>query len=166
MPDSRFNTQPNQSWTAELWSFALRCYTHEKDHLLRLQDTAQLHINDALTVAFADAKQLELHPACWDQVRSGRPRQVLLRLRRLRQTLNRSDPGRPLALDWELTLEQWDLARLANCLSPVNTAGEPGTHTRTTERAIAAISEHSALSVNQTDTLIMRLVRSTERAVD
>lgn len=98
-----------------LWDFALSIYPHNKASLLRWQD-AGAAINDLLLAGFAVKHQLHICRSDWLLVDSGRPRALLRRLRQHRFTLPDDHPTRPLALQWELSLEQWDLALLAACL--------------------------------------------------
>lgn len=148
---------PASDRATELWSFAVRCYALEQAHLLSLQNSARLHINDALVAAYAIAGSLGIDAGRWHDVRAGRPRQVLLRVRGYRQTMTRSDPGRPRVLDWELALERWDLSRLATCL--VSEGVDRGGH----EFIVALLSEQCDLSAEEVEPLLLRLQRSAEQ---
>lgn len=104
------------SSAADLWQFALTVYADHQDQLLHWQGRGA-GVNDLLLLAFARRHRLGLKPDLWQRVDRGRPRQLLRRLRHYRFKLDRHDPQRRPALDWELALEQWDLALLADCLS-------------------------------------------------
>ncbi|WP_169579620.1 DUF2390 domain-containing protein [Saccharospirillum impatiens] len=144
------NANTDADRPADLWSFALRCYAIEQAHLLSLQHNAGLHINDALVAAYAAASASLLDGVRWEYVRSGRPRQILLRVRRVRQSMKRSDPNRPRALDFELELERWDLFRLAGCVSGKGSASDE-------DRSAEVLSEQCDLSVDEVKALIHRL---------
>lgn len=151
------NTKPDNDRSADLWSFAVRCYAIEQDHLLSLQQNARLHINDALAAAYAVTNQLELNTRCWQAVQAGRPRQLLHRVRRYRLAMERSDPKRARLLEWELTLERWDLSLLARCLGG-------GQSDQTDHRRIVTrLSERCDLSVDAVEALLGRLQFSGQR---
>lgn len=151
--------EPDTDRSVDLWSFALRCYALEQSTLLSLQQSARLHINDALAAAYALTNALRLDASRWEQIRAGRPRQVLLRVRRYRQSMQRSDPGRALALDWELELERWDLSRLARCFQGNETGNADGVGD---DGLTALLSEQCDLSVDEVDELLGRLQRSVQ----
>lgn len=151
-PKASIHTQTDTNRVADLWSFALRCYSIEQAALLGLQASARLHINDALFAAYARAHYLAPDAARWQQIRMGRPRQALLRVRQLRYRLSRSDPSRKRALEWELELERWDLARLASCFY--------GSGEACSEDIAELLSQQCDLSVDEVDSLLGRLVRS------
>lgn len=154
MIQSPDNTETNSDRSADLWTYAVRCYAVEQDHLLSLQQSARLHINDALVAAYAVSNQLVLNASRWQAVRSGRPRQVLQRVRRYRLTLERSDPKRARLLDWELALERWDLSLLARCL------GSEPSDQADYGRIVTQLSEHCDLSVNEVAALLSRMQMS------
>ena len=145
------NTESDNDRSADLWSFAVRCYAVEQASLLSLQQNAHLHINDALAAAYAVTNQLAFNVSCWQAVRAGRPRQVLHRVRRYRLAMERSDPKRARLLDWELTLERWDLSLLARCLG--SEPSDQADHSRIATQ----MSEHCDLSVEAVETLLGRL---------
>jgi hypothetical protein len=159
MTDTPSTADTDTLVSSQLWAFALRCYSVDKESLLALQETADLHINDALFLAFAATENRVPGPVRWRQVREGRPRQLLLRLRRYRQQMLRSHPGRSLALDWELALEQWDLRRLATCFE--TKVGDGSEYSEEVASAAAVmLVEQSALRNVEARDLINRLVRS------
>lgn len=157
-PEASTHSQNDQSRVTELWSFALCCYSVEQAALLGLQESVRLHINDALFAAYARAHHLTPDAARWQQIRAGRPRQLLLRVRQLRYRLSRSDPNRKRALEWELELERWDLARLAGCL------GGDNDECSDDARVAGLLSQQCDLSVYEAIDLLERLVRSGKRA--
>ena len=144
-------TESDSDRSTDLWSFAVRCYAVEQASLLSLQQNARLHINDALVAAYAVSNRLVINARHWQAVRAGRPRRVLHRVRRYRLSMERSDPKRARLLDWELTLERWDLSLLARCLG-----SEPSdqTHHRS---IVTQLSEHCDLSVDAVEVLLGRL---------
>lgn len=146
--------------SASLWSFALRCYAIEQSTLLSLQQSARLHINDALVAAYALTTLLPLDAGRWERVRAGRPRQVLLRVRRYRQSMLKSDPNRARALQWELELERWDLSRLAGCLRGAKTDNTGGDGD---DRLAVLLSEQCDLTVDEVKALLGRLQLSAKR---
>ncbi len=154
-PKASVHTQTDKNRVADLWSFALRCYCVEQAALLGLQASARLHINDALFAAYARAHCLAPDAARWQQIRTGRPRQVLLRVRQLRYGLLKSDPNRKRALEWELELERWDLAWLASCFDESDEA--------CSDDGAELLSQQCDLSADEVDTLLSRLVRSAQR---
>jgi hypothetical protein len=162
MTETPATAQSDTLLSAQLWAFALRCYAVEKEALLAFQETADLHINDALFLAFSVEKNRIPDPVRWGQVREGRPRRLLLRMRRYRQQMRRSHPGRSLALDWELALERWDLERLATCLA-ARPVPKYGAGLKRSEEvsgaAVASLGEQSALGDAEARDLINRLVR-------
>lgn len=157
MPETPVHTPTEKDRTTDLWSFALRCYSVEQTTLLGLQASARLHINDALFAAYARAHRVSVDAGRWQQVRTDRPRRLLLRVRRIRQRLQRSDPTRSRVLEWELDLERWDLARLASCL--VGFDGDGGNNAR----MAAVLSEQCDLSADEVDGLLDRLQHSAQR---
>lgn len=157
-PKASVHTQTDQNRVADLWTFALRCYSVEQAALLGLQESARLHINDALFAAYARAHYLAPDAARWQQIRTGRPRQVLLRVRQLRYRLSRSDPNRERALAWELELERWDLARLASCFG--------GSGEACSDDVAGLLGQQCDLSVDEVSRLLDRLVCSAQRESD
>ncbi len=147
------NTETESDRSADLWSFAVRCYAIEQDHLLSLQQNARLHINDALVAGYAVTNQLALNASRWQAVRAGRPRRVLHRVRRCRLAMERSDPKRARLLDWELTLERWDLSLLARCL------GSEQSDQTDHGRIVTQLSEDCDLSVDEVEALLDRMQR-------
>jgi len=98
-----------------LWDFALAVYPDHKESLLHWQHKGA-SVNDILLCGFAIKHQWRLDWSTWLRVETGRPRALLRRVRQHRFQLAPGEPTRPLALQWELVLEQWDLALLADCL--------------------------------------------------
>lgn len=108
----------------DLWRFALDVYPHAKSDLLSWQDTYGIHINDLLLLAFAHHRRIGVDLSTWVRIECARPRSLLRRVRRIRYRLDREDPARPLALEWELLLERIDLTLLSECLDATGVASE------------------------------------------
>lgn len=104
--------------THPLWRFALAIYPQAKPDLLHWQDAYGVHVNDLLWLAYARSQDQRLDIPLWARIEQGRPRQLLRRVRRVRYKLDRDDPIRESALEWELGMEQIDLALLSECLHP------------------------------------------------
>ncbi|WP_146171193.1 DUF2390 domain-containing protein [Saccharospirillum sp. MSK14-1] len=117
-----------------LWDYALSVYSAHKETLLQWQADGA-GVNDILLCGFARHHQWCLDWGAWQAVESGRPRQVLRRVRHLRFQLPPNHPTRTLALQWELALEQWDLALLADCLRQQDRA-------ISVESAVEALCQH------------------------
>lgn len=124
-----------------LWDFALSVYPDHKEPLLQWQ-TDGAGVNDILLCGFAKKHQWRLDWSAWLTVETGRPRQLLRRLRQHRFRLPPNHPTRALALQWELVLEQWDLALLADCLNQ-NDRGLPA------EKAMDALCQHWQITKTQ-----------------
>lgn len=99
-----------------VWDFALAVYPANKASLLHWQ-VKGAGVNDLLLCGFALKHRKYLDWSGWLAVDRGRPRTVLRRLRHYRLQLPADHPNRAPALQWELVLEQWDLALLADCLT-------------------------------------------------
>lgn len=100
-----------------LWRFALEVYPEAKPILLEWQDRHGAHINDILWLAYALNEGVAVDWQGWRQVEAGKPRELLHRVRRLRQRMMPPEPERKLALAWELELEAIDLRLLHSCLN-------------------------------------------------
>lgn len=100
-----------------LWRFALEVYPEAKPTLLEWQDRHGAHVNDILWLAHALNEGVAVDWTRWRRVETGKPRELLRRIRRLRQRMRSSEPERKLALTWELELEAIDLCLLHSCLN-------------------------------------------------
>lgn len=135
---------------AELWAFALARYPEFKSTLLDWQQLGA-GVNDLILLGLALHRKQGLNPNRWKLVDNGRPRHLLRRLRCYRQALASDDPARPKALEWELVLEQWDLALLADCLDQQHTNLTPN-------QALALFCQHWQIAKNpELHRLIQRL---------
>ncbi|MFG1495833.1 hypothetical protein ABMA57_04295 [Saccharospirillum sp. HFRX-1] len=138
------------SFGPKLWDFALSVYPDHKETLLQWQADGA-GVNDILLCGFAMKHQWRLDWSAWLTVETGQPRQLLRRVRQHRFQLARSHPTRPLALQWELVLEQWDLALLAGCLDQQHSS-------ITAEQAVDALCQHWQITKTQTlHQLVQRL---------
>lgn len=101
-----------------LWHFALRLYPNAQATLLKWQDEEGIHVNDLLWATYVKHRNQGVAIPTWQRLERSRYRRLLRRVRQLRYSLPRDHSARPLALKWELMLEQWDLAALNDCVIP------------------------------------------------
>jgi len=135
-----------------LWDFALSVYPQNKETLLHWQDMGA-NVNDILLCSFAIKHQWRLDWSGWLNVESGRPRNLLRRVRQQRFRLPTDHSARSLALQWELLLEQWDLALLADCLERDGTSVSAS-------QAVDALCQHWQIAKTQPMHLLVQRLGS------
>lgn len=129
-----------------LWRFALEVYPEAKPILLEWQDLHGAHVNDILWLAYALNEGVAVDWQGWRLVEAGKPRELLRRVRRLRQCMKPPQPERKHALALELELEAIDLRLLNSCLNRRRTLGRSDMATlariwNVKEPALAALIE-------------------------